>query len=749
MKTSDDHIRIWPISPTFISLQKDAYKGIPYTDESGERHIYSPNKDGIFSSDELRGFLADASDDKDINNPISLFQIIPTDFTYNCEDGRIKELFPSDDYIINILGGRRIIRIDPGKLYSNFHCCDNFRKCNIPEHERLCYESDSRIALLYDERLSCINYFDEFDVFYSILDKVIQEYNEHNAWNYPLSVVKYNHNRLYVKYQCEYSKLYEFFFPIIHNGKVIAVLMQGQRFHKDLKRDEIFKDYLETHGNCRKLNNSIQHIGRKKFQEEAMSEKRLSAITNRIIILEKRISVEMDAAAQWYVNECFYFWSRKFRSQIRKINTKSKEALVDYKNILNEILNEIIQTFNKGGFIRIYSMTYPLEEVNKKIDLFELIGDSSNLNNIAYSWLEFKPLPLTSCVIEKEELLKYLKVAPSDFNATKDVFRLEAPFDSKKAYIIWKRYDNVVHYNHFEMYCDALKSMYNTLLESYFILYSIKLEQKLEASIRISVHESAQIIPSCIDVINTKESLDVLVSGKEYNGNPSISIPMHSILDVSNRLLLLEGLFSRSSLIFKKDPPKYEWHDFHRIIYAIKSMFSSKVSLQNLQTLTIDSNRKFSQYRIYTDYGYLSHALFNLMDNAIKYGLRGTRIKIKIDIEHDKLMENIFNNTDIIKYIHISVISYGPEISETTRNHMYDLYYRDSPKEIEGMGIGLFLTKKLCNLMGYTVTCENSCVVSKINIPVHYCFHNRTDIDTTLLNSECLQILKNKYLRIQ
>jgi len=78
MKTSDDHIRIWPISPTFISLQKDAYKGIPYTDESGERHIYSPNKDGIFSSDELRGFLADASDDKDINNPISLFQIIPT-----------------------------------------------------------------------------------------------------------------------------------------------------------------------------------------------------------------------------------------------------------------------------------------------------------------------------------------------------------------------------------------------------------------------------------------------------------------------------------------------------------------------------------------------------------------------------------------------------------------------------------------------------------------------------------------------
>ncbi len=469
MKTSDDYTEIWPISPTFISLRKDAYKGIPYTDENGDRHIYSPNEDGIFSSDELRGFLADASDDQDINNPISLFQIIPEDFTYNCEDGRIKELFPSDVYITNILSRRRIIRIDPGKLYSNFQCCDIFRKCNIPKHERLCFESDSRIALLYDERLSCINYNAEFDLFYSTLSKVIQEYNEYIEWSYPLSVVKYNNNRLYVKYQCKYSKLYEFFFPIIHNGKVIAVLMQGQRFHKDLKRDDIFKDYLETHNNCRKLKSSIQNLGHKKFQEDAMSEKRLLSITNRINIIEKRISVEMDAAAQWYVNECFYFWSREFRSQIRKIDTQSKEALDDYKKILNETLNKITQTFNKDGFIRIYSMIYSIEDENKTRDLFELIGDSSNLNNVAYSWLEFKSLSLTSYAIEKEDLLKYLKRIPANFNISKDIFRLEAPFDSKKAYIIWKRYNNIVYDNHFEMYCDALKSMYNTLLESYFI----------------------------------------------------------------------------------------------------------------------------------------------------------------------------------------------------------------------------------------------------------------------------------------
>lgn len=742
MNTLDNHTEIWPISPTFISLQKDAYKGNPYTDDIGESHIYSPNKDGIFTSDELRGFLADASDDKDINNPLSLFQIIPNNFLYNSKDGRIKELFPSDIFIKKILQDRRIIRIDPGKLYSNFHCCDIFRKCNTPEHERLCFESDSRIALLYDKRLCCINYTSQFDLFYTTLSRIINEYNEHNKGNYPLSIEKYDNNRLYVKYQCEYSKLYEYFFPITYNGKVVAILMQGQRFHKDLERDEIFKDYV---GSCRKLKISIKQIGCKKMKEEAMCEKRLSAITNRIKILEKRISVEMYAAAQWYVSDRFSFWSNRFRNKIKTINSISQTALCDYKKALSEILEEIIQTFNKGGFIRIFSMVSPLEDDNLKMDIFDLIGNSLNNEDKSYSRLKFRSLPLVVDSIEKEELIKYAQNLPSDINPKKDIFRLDTTFNSKKAYIIWKRYDDSIIYNtHFGIYCNALKSLYHTLLEPYFILDSIMLEQKLEASMRISVHESAQVIPSVIDTINTDESIEILKSGKDYNGTPTITLPMHKILDVSNRLLLLEGLFRRSTLIFKKDPPKKDWYDFHRIIYATKSMFGYSVFVQNLQSLTISSNRKFSQFKLYTDYSYLSHVLFNLMDNAIKYGLRGSKIYIKVDIEHDILMEQIFNNKDVIKYIHISVISYGSEISEETRSHMYDLYYRNSTSEIEGMGIGLFLAKKLCNLMGYTIKCENSVQISKINLPVYYCFCSQNDINKSNIGNDCLQLLRKQ-----
>ena len=56
----------WPIHPTFLS--KASLNG----------EYYSPNRDGIYDSDTLRGFLADSSDDAGINNPLSLFQVVPT-----------------------------------------------------------------------------------------------------------------------------------------------------------------------------------------------------------------------------------------------------------------------------------------------------------------------------------------------------------------------------------------------------------------------------------------------------------------------------------------------------------------------------------------------------------------------------------------------------------------------------------------------------------------------------------------------
>lgn len=728
----------WPISPTFLSLRNYASKEIPFVNNEQGKRIYSPNEMGIFSSDELRGFLADASDHKDIKNSLSLFQVVPKGFEYKQIGNRIKEVKPIDECIKAILGERRIIRIDPDNLYSNFSCCDLFRKCNRNKNRDLCFQSDSRIGLLYDSRLSKIN--SDFKTFYSILDTIIKEYNSKIEEEFQLKPCIYEENRVYIQYKCKYSRLYEYFFPIFYQGKVIAVLMQGQRFYKKLKKEDVFNGYIENNKTGQKLQRAINQIGKKRFEEEPMSEKRLKAIIGRIQSLERRISNEMNAAAQWYISNCFSLWRKQFHDHINKIDSDSGNALADYKQALENILQEICGVFNEDGFIRIYSRVSPMDETNPNLITFELIGDSSSNKKLSNNRLQFKSvLDKEKGIVEKEILLQYIINQPVGFMRDIDFFRLEADISSKKAYIIWKRYNSNINNTHFEMYGEALKAIYPTFLKGYFILSGLQSEQKLEASMRISVHESAQIIPTVIDAINNDESLEVLRTGKSYPASSKIELPINNVLNASTRLLLLEELFKRPTLIFKKEPAKKKWHDLHRIIYTAKSLFENKVFVQ-MQKLVIDKNMSFSSYQLYTDDNYMSQILFNLLDNAIKYGLRGSQIIFNITLNKNHMLKNVFNK-NCIQNIQISVISYGDKISEETLEHMYDLYYRASSRNVEGMGLGLFLVKKLCNLMDYTIECK-SVEECDINVPLHYFYLQQNNIENTSLEEPYKSLLK-------
>ena len=86
----------WPIDPSFLSIRDGANKydkGSPY----------SPNQDGLFYTNELRGFLADISDDPDIKNVLSLFQIVPSDFRHEEGGEWITEFSVTENNIISTI----------------------------------------------------------------------------------------------------------------------------------------------------------------------------------------------------------------------------------------------------------------------------------------------------------------------------------------------------------------------------------------------------------------------------------------------------------------------------------------------------------------------------------------------------------------------------------------------------------------------------------------------------------------------
>lgn len=704
----------WPISPSFLVKPE-----IP------KNETFSLNKHGIYTSDTVRGLVADASDDPGIKNPLSLFQVVPESYKPE-EFDYIEEINPAkdDSCLKDILKGKKIIRIDPKTLYQNKPCCDKFRECN--GYENKCHEQDCRIALLYHKDLEGLHYTDNFKEYYNRLIKIIDGYNQGITKAYPLHCeLDEENNRLYVWYQCPYSQFLEYFFPIIHAGKVIAVLMHGQRIPKEgLNQENLFKEVLaddQVHEDKKKdLRQSIKEsIKNDESGKDPMPKNRLNAIWKRIKSLEERIDREIMAYARSYVSDNFHRIEDQFHLQIKnKINPNGELVKAVYTEIVNGTLQEICNIFNKEGFIRIYSTESEFEEINPKTDTFYLIAAYPELTEEEkQDWgkMGFHNLPSDSKELEamkNEKFNTYLnkKIAFHE----NVIFRIESLSIGNTKHLIWAKYpkEKDIDKKQFDEFYNFLTVFFHTLWESYNLLCNVKLRKQLETSMRVSVHETSQIIPV---IIKTLEN--------EYNKLiPNIPKTKQILYDTIHRLLLLDNLYRRSTLMFKELKPKTEWGDLYRLIGSAKNMCEETAQKNNMQKIIIKRINEFkiNQYKVYTDDQLISHTFFNLIDNAIKYGYMGSNIRINISLSEADLQNERNGNWKLIKAIQISIVSYGAGISEEEGKHIYELFYRSQASKVkEGMGIGLFLVKKICSSLGYTVE-YNSKKLSEYNLPMYY-----------------------------
>ena len=823
----------WPVNPTFLSMRS----------ESANKYSASPNKDGLFYANELRGILADASaafweNDPDVlknankkdlggGRVFALFQVVLKEFAPIVDERWLwfaKFSNTENDFIHNILFGeteKTIIRIHPGNLYPNLDCCEMFRNCEYIDEDgnkqscsMKCFEMDSRIALLYSNDLyNSINGKNDehyWDKFYNELEKIKSFYNTkieekykndvQNIESYHLITGRHEYkygekkeNRPYVGYRCIYSGLMEYFFPIVHAGKVIAVLMYGQCPPPGLKPGDMFAKYrakmpdFDKWIENREKMDKIEMNENKKFfylpdNHKPIGKEQLDYIAERIEKLENRINYVVEARSQKYVSHNFFEIENNFREKVvnvTEITNKSddkKESMLkeiedldislnEYKVRLSDTLKEIIMKFEINGFIRIYAIESTIaNRVNTGKDSFYIIGDSDfnpKNPNSSYSKIIVNKIKERYGSLDKKDLLesfdgsdpyfpkKYWELVKDfDPDSEKDIFRVEFSFLPQIAYIIWEKYENLNRESdQYKEYNNYLTLMYHTLLEPYIILERMKLEKNLESTMRISSHESAQIIPEVLEEINYPSSLkyinDVV---KLYRGPEKITKSTIKIIDVSRRLSLLNNLFKRLSNIFNEEKPKCAYVDFHRIVYAPKSLFLRKANLDKYQSITIECDPNFDRFSLYTDYGDLNHILFNLMDNAIKYGLQGSNIRLNVQLIYGN-KKNTEGQPVVVQLpekLTISVISYGDELDDKDRKKIFELYYRSvNVKGNEGMGIGLFLVKKLCNRLGYSIECMPSKEIAAYNLPLkyHYLEQNMGFADNIFSNPNTLDIL--------
>ena len=836
----------WPIEPNFLSIIE------------GEKNQFkvSPKTDGLFFASQLRGVLADASaqfwEEEELNvigegKIFALYQVVPKHINFPTKDfkGAWFVEFPKsgdkyiaeNSFINDILGERKILRIHPGNLYPNLGCCEIFRKCKNKDSDNneprycsdKCFEMDSRIALLYHENLPKIkrdekNGYNLTD-FYKSLKNTIDDYNDrlikdfndgkykndlkditlytleiHEGYNYMYKddngeEKKKEERRPYVGYRCIYSGLMEYFFPIIHSGKIVAVLIHGQCASKELVPEDMYMNYR---GSNKELDqwikdkeendnndNTFEQIKLFNHSNEykPITDKQFFYITDVIKRLEEWVDNEVLAISQKYMFDKFCEIEKDFFNDIKnQIKTHRSSSINKLENLRKEILNletriivtnklvssslkKILEKFSINGFIRFYVIESPIaNQINPNKDVFKIIGDSDfystrfNSSSSGYSKIIFNKIKERHEPIEKEKLLdggenaifpqKYWEQVEGfdpDLKI-KEVFRINFSFSPQIAYLIWERYDNLdMNTQQYDVYRTYLDSLYHTLLEPYIILERIRLEKELENTMRISSHESAQVIPAVIKLINSQESLDFINNVSSiYNGPDVNPIPAKSIIDASRRLMLLGTLFKRLARIFKEEKPKLKYADFHRIIFAPDSLFGEKAYLQKYQSLIVKNHPSLKKISLLTQDEDLSHILFNLTDNAIKYGFQGSCIRINVGTIPSFSTQDTYYDLDTrCKKITITVVSFGEKIENEEREKIFDLYHRSKiANGTEGMGIGLFLAKKLCVLLGYEIKCTSE-KITDYNLPLkyHYCMHHQKFAELKFSLSETRKIM--------
>lgn len=705
-------IKDWPISPTFLSLRRG---------RSEETANY--NLDGIYYLDYIRGFLADLSHDERVQNALTLFQFVPEDFIPNDPNaaypneistdpykGTVSLNLPIDEKIEPLLNGRKIIRIESGTFINNGRRCDCFRRCK-KENKDFCFKHDSVVGIFADEGLGI---FDSNSSEYrERLNVIVARLNEGRAENLKIIIESLRiigEERLYIHYTCPKSLYEEHIFPIYVQGHIIACLVLGQMARESFVEK---KSFLENKEEMMKADPSvfeheIEVLTRNEWDIKAY------AIFDRIQTFEKRLEEKLEHRNIRHISEEFDMIEDFFRRNVKEINIKKPDTFDKFSVALNMALATIRRRFDNSsdGFIRIFALPVDIE-YSELIPIGWTDSEPIGMQEFKFSLEGLKGIESMS----QREQTERIKEAANQkikelYDREHDVLLPGWLAGGEVAYIVWKRHSrellNSISIISFTIYKKSLREFYSMALESYSYIRATRMELLLETTIQESAHESAHFILPSIDVV--EKHLRILpkrMIASYYKGDYEKYKDDYEKYrnEVLESLYQLNSINSGSSLILspilkiRKEPTQVFY-----LLYKLKNVLDDRAS---------DSHKKihYQQKEDYVeaniDVKYFNHALYNLLDNAIKYGHEGSNIYIFMDVdrEEDKL--------------NIRIVSYGIGIPKEDNERIYNLFERGTEASYitRGTGLGMYIVNKICKAHGGKVF-HTSEKLSDYNIPL-------------------------------
>ncbi|MDR1611040.1 MAG: ATP-binding protein [Candidatus Symbiothrix sp.] len=719
----------WPIQPSFLSLAQGK------TEESADF-----KSDGIYYPDYIRGFLADLSHDTNVKTTLSMFQIVPKNFSpidenaetakqesHSNEGRTIFYNTPVDIRIKQIINEREIIRIDSGTFELNEACFKGFRMCHKSAID-FCFRQDSRVGIFADDSFKGMKYpSDEYD---KNLKRIIKLFNDQEDLEYTKLKLKKIGNRLCVHYTCRVSLLEETMFPIFAKGQFVACLMLGQMPKDNFSKDSAFNncpEYIQCdHLRCQSIREMLEGY---KIDEDKWNAK-LNAIINRIEVFEGRLESKIDHRNNDYIRESFKTIRKEIINGTGDIRIRDNRISYKFYKALSNSLSIVHERFGskRDGFVRMFALPMndennkyiPIGWSNSNIDEQDYISKCKDYVFTIPTDKDFKIEKIEN--LSKEEMSKIINRIGSDliqkgYDKQRDTLIIKKLIDEKFSYIIWERDNNsgiIEDEKAYLIYEEALNAFYTMAFQNYAYIRGSFMEYMLETVISETTHESAHFTLPALNVMEHKIDFPI------YKTFPRELFPeyeekydkfKHYKENVIEQILHLNAVLNRPSIIFNDIILEKEFVQIHPLLYKMKKMMSDKADDRD-QKIYYSQSQNYQSANL--DKLYFDHAIFNLIDNAIKHGYYGIKIYISAKRQGDDRLI-------------IEVVNYGQKIEEGRQ--IYKLFERgDNNNKTRGMGLGMFFVDKICTAFRGSVD-HKSNEIYPLHIPALYCYKNSDDKD--------------------
>ncbi len=555
-------------------------------------------------------------------------------------------------------------------------------------------------------------------------------YTERELKTFEFSLKKPGTHRLVIEYHCPILGYRELEFPIFYNSKVIGILFVGQTIVRDKGDNEIIK----------------------KIQEEFFSEQENTLdVKLDVKTLKDRIFKADESSAE------IEDWLRE--SPIIKGGTipdMTFGTYEQYKNFISNVSKElsVIEEELKKG-IKERREKYFDSIVQSSVDNY-LIEDKVNsedtykqqLESLENAWHRFfeaterikKDLELDDIVLfgdgikmnamkaEKKSVYKnteeelYYDEWEYDFSALKNKNFAYEPRNSlsddslfdglcdkiDRTNVILLVYPDIVmllKVKDLNNYHDIYVEMTNCIGKGFANIYSdIALraanfmKERYMFTLRMYRHESAHISTRLNDnikqyFVRSATKFVELEQEKRKLVIDDMAGAISLISHMANNIGILTGRIN-------EETTKRKNVNVRNLLFKWQVMFRDALYGKNLDIKVQEENKIEAPDYLMTNPDLFELLLYNLVDNAVKYAYRGSC------------------SAEDRQYFELTVSSYGQNAEGGTR--LYDLYTRGENRENdeEGDGMGLYIVKRICEILKFGGISHDSIEISKYNIPL-------------------------------